>query len=317
MLLTISTTHEPATDLGFLLHKHPDRVRTVSFPFGVAHVFFPEATAERCTAALLVEVDPIGLVRRKGRSAEGFSLAGYVNDRPYAASSFLSVVLGKVFGTAMTGRSPDRPELAGEALPFVVQLPTVPCRGGESVVRELFGPLGYAVDATPTPLDERFPEWGDSRYLAVTLTGEVRLADLLAHLYVLLPVLDDEKHYWVGDDEADKLLAKGETWLAVHPARDLITRRYLKHRRALAAGVLAQLAEDDPVEPGAADEQLDQEEAAVEKPLGLNQQRLAAVTHAVVDAGASRVLDLGCGEGRLVRQLLQVPTVTQVTGVDV
>ncbi len=310
MLLTISTTHEPATDLGFLLQKHPDNVRTVSFPFGEAHVFFPEASDTRCTAALLVEVDPIGLVRRPGRGADGFSLAGYVNDRPYAASSFLSVALGKVFRTALNGRSEHRPELAATALPFVVELPTVPCRGGEAVLRELFEPLGYAVEAHPIALDERFPEWGDSRYLSVRLTGQVRLADLLAHLYVLLPVLDDEKHYWVGDDEADKLLAKGESWLGAHPARDLITRRYLKHRHSLAAIVLDQLADEDTQVEAEAET-----EAQADKP-SLNQQRIGAVVAVITGAAAAKVIDLGCGEGRLVQALLDAG-VAQVTGVDV
>jgi 3' terminal RNA ribose 2'-O-methyltransferase Hen1 len=320
MLLTISTTHTPATDLGFLLHKHPDHVRTVSLPFGDAHVFFPEAGDDRCTAALLVEVDPVGLVRgrRDGASGpESFSLAGYVNDRPYAASSLLSVALGKAFGTAISGRSDDRPELAARALPVEVEVPVLPCRGGEPVLRALFEPLGYDVRADRIALDGRFPEWGDSRYLSVRLSATARVADVLTHLYVLLPVLDDEKHYWVGEDEARKLLAKGEGWLAAHPARDLITRRYLRHRRSLAEPVLAQLAEDDPDVPGADDERHDDEEAEVEKPISLDRRRREAVVAAVVAAGATRVLDLGCGEGRLMEALLAQPSVVQVTGVDV
>jgi 3' terminal RNA ribose 2'-O-methyltransferase Hen1 len=322
MLLTISTTHRPATDLGFLLHKHPDNVRTVSVGFGDAHVFFPEAGEDRCTAALLVEVDPVGLARGRGaaRDRSGpdtFALAGYVNDRPYAASSLLSVALGKVFGTAMAGRCDQRPGLADRALPLEAEVAVLPCRGGEPVLRSLFEPLGYAVDAEAIALDDRVPDWGDSRYLSVRLRGTVRLADLLAHLYVLLPVLDDDKHYWVGEDEARKLLARGEGWLAGHPARELITRRYLVHRRALAAGVLAALAEDDPEEPGAGDERDDDDEAAVERPLSLDQQRRVAVVAALLGAGATRVLDLGCGEGRLVEALLAEPAVSQVTGVDV
>jgi 3' terminal RNA ribose 2'-O-methyltransferase Hen1 len=318
MLLTITTTHVPATDLGFLLHKHPDNVRTVSFPFGDAHVFFPEATSERCTAALLVEVDPVGLVRRKGRTGQqSRSLAGYVNDRPYAASSFLSVALGKVFGTAMTGRCDRRPELAAMALPFEIDIPALPCRGGEAVLRALFEPLGYRVTARAVALDDRFPEWGDSRYLSVRLHAVIRLSELLAHLYVLLPVLDDDKHYWVGDDEARKLMDKGGSWLAAHPARELITRRYLKHRRSLAAGVLAQLAEDDPVEPGAADEDLDRDEDSLERHISLNTRRLDAVITALKRSNATRVLDLGCGEGRLVQAVFRDADFHHVTGVDV
>src|SRR5690242_5325296 len=100
MLLTISTTHRPATDLGYLLHKHPGRVQSFPLNHGQAHVFYPEATEDRCTAALLLEVDPIGLVRRDGGRG-GFALDQYVNDRPYVASSFLSVAIGEVYGSAL------------------------------------------------------------------------------------------------------------------------------------------------------------------------------------------------------------------------
>lgn len=318
MLLTITTEHSPATDLGYLLHKHPGNVRTVTFPFGDAHVFFPEAEDQRCTAALLVEVDPIGLIRRRGRKGqESFSLAGYVNDRPYVASSLLSVVVGKVFGTAMSGRCDQRPELADTTLPFEVDVPVLPMRGGEPILRSLFESLGYEVEATPIPLDDEFPAWGPSRYWSVRLTGAVRLADLLSHLYVLLPVLDDDKHYWVGEDEARKLLDKGGAWLRSHPARELISRRYLKHRRSLANDVLARLADDTPDDRVDVDEEHDREEGQVEERISLSQQRLDAVTAAVLDAGPSRVLDLGCGEGRLVQALLKQPQVAHVTGADV
>ena len=144
MLLTIRTTHNPATDLGFLLHKNPSRVQSYPQSFGQAHVFYPEASEDGCTVALLLDVDPVGLVRRRrGPSGEGGTLDQYVNDRPYVASSFLSVAISDVFGTAMTGRSKERPDLAESELPFVAKLAVVPCKGGEPFLRRLFEPLGY------------------------------------------------------------------------------------------------------------------------------------------------------------------------------
>jgi hypothetical protein len=246
MLLTISTTHEPATDLGFLLHKNPGRVYSTDLPFGRAHVVYSDATEERCTAALLVEVDPVGLVRgRKGQKGNDFSLDHYVNDRPYAASSFLSVALNKCFGTALGGRSKERPDLVDAAIPLAARLPVVPCRGGETLLRRLFEPLGYHVTASPIPLDPQFPGWGNSRYLDVELTACCRLRDLLEHLFVLLPVLDDDKHYWVGPDEIDKLFRRGGGWLAAHSERELIAHRYLRHDRRLTRDALARLMEED------------------------------------------------------------------------
>ena len=318
MLLTISTTYRPATDLGFLLHKNPAQVHNVQMSFGTVHVTYPEATDERCTAALLVEIDPVGLVRdRKGPRGNDFSLAQYVNDRPYASSSFLSVAINKAFGTALSGRSKERPELAQTPIPVSVHLPVVPCRGGEAILRRLFEPLGYHVDAAAIPLDQTFPQWGDSRYLAVTLKATVRLRDLLEHLFVLLPVLDDDKHYWVGADEVDKLLRRAGEWLAAHPDRELITRRYLRHDRRLTTEALAQLLGDEPDDPAEAGARHDAEEAAVEKPISLNDQRLAAAIDQITASGARRIVDLGCGEGKLVQRILRDTAAEKVLGVDV
>ncbi|MFH0903062.1 MAG: 3' terminal RNA ribose 2'-O-methyltransferase Hen1, partial [Pseudomonadota bacterium] len=253
MLLTITSTTAPATDLGYLLHKSPFRAHELELSFGKAHVFYPEAQVDRCTAALLVEVDPIGLVRgRGGPAGEGRTLEQYVNDRPYVASSFLSVAIASLFGPALAGRSKERPELAATELPLEARLDVVPCRGGEVFLRRLFDPLGYTVTATQHQLDEHNRDWGGSRYFTVTLAGTKRLCDLLAHIYVLVPVLDDDKHYWVGDDEVAKLVRHGENWLAEHPEREAIANRYLKHRRTLARRALEQLlAEELPETDGA------------------------------------------------------------------
>jgi 3' terminal RNA ribose 2'-O-methyltransferase Hen1 len=318
MLLTITTTERPATDLGYLLRKNPSRVQSFPQSFGNAHVFYPEATLERCTAALLLEVDPIGLVRnRRGPAGEGHSLQQYVNDRPYVGSSFLSVAIGDVFGSAMTGKSKERQELAERCLSLEATLAVLPCRGGEKVLRSLFEPLGYTVKARGYPLDSKFGEWGDSQYFTVTLEGKVRLSQLLTHLYVLIPVLDNDKHYWVGDDEVEKLLRRGEGWLASHPQRDLITSRYLKYRRSLINDALERLVgEEDPT----ADEVQEthaQEEARVEERISLNEQRLGTVLAALKGSGAKRVLDLGCGEGKLLQVLLKERQFEQVVGMDV
>src|SRR4051812_27576048 len=158
MLLTIRTTHQPATDLGFLLHKNPGRLQSFDQSFGRAHVFYPEAGTEACTVALLLDVDPVGLVRRRqGPSGEGGMLDQYVNDRPYVASSFMSVAMNDVFGTAMTGRSKERPELADTPIPLAAHVAVVAIKGGDAFVRRLFEPLGYMVAITRHALDERDP----------------------------------------------------------------------------------------------------------------------------------------------------------------
>ncbi|MCE0539614.1 3' terminal RNA ribose 2'-O-methyltransferase Hen1 [Kineosporia rhizophila] len=363
MFLTITSTSDeseaaesPATDLGYLLHKHPDRAQKFGLPVGDAHVFYPRADATSCTAALLLEVDPIALVRGRGpRPADGFSLAQYVNDRPYAASSMLAVALGKVFRTAIAARCDARPDLPSKQLNLQVHLPALPCRGGAEVARRLFAPLGWEADITPVPLDPELG-WGDSRYLDVRLTGRMRLFEALSQLYVLLPVLDDAKHYWVSADEVDKLVRAGEGWLATHPERTLITERYLRHQRRLVneaserfAGLDdATLSDEDTELPadlvelkdevpgsgitvsvggvvavggeealGGAVALVEEPESHAERQVSLAVQRIRAVLEAVRASGAQTVADLGCGEGKLVKELLADSRFQRVLGVDV
>ncbi len=318
MLLTITTTHQPATDLGHLLRKNPARVQSYELSYGRAHVFYPEAGDERCTAALLLEVDPIGLVRnRRGPAGEARTLEQYVNDRPYVASSFLSVAIAEVFGSALSGKSKEREELVEVALPLSACLAVVPCRGGEEFLRRLFEPLGYRLTVAAHPLDEKFPEWGASPYFTVTLEATVPLRALLTHLYVLVPVLDNDKHYWVGDDEVEKLLRHGDGWLAQHPEREVIARRYLKHRRDLVGDALLRLTDEDDPDPDRSEQVHALEEAQIEERLSLNEQRLAAVVDALKSCGAKRVLDLGCGEGKLVRALLKERGFEEIAAMDV
>lgn len=317
MLLTISTTYQPATDLGFLLHKNPDRHHVAEFGFGTAHVVYPEATDERCSAAVLVDIDPVGLAVGRHTSASRFALAHYVNDRPYAASSFLSVALGRLFGTAMSGRSKERQELADRAIPLEASLPVVPCRGGQDLARRLFEPLGYAVEAQALPLDPQFPEWGASRYLALRIAATVRLRSMLEHLFVLLPVLDDDKHYWVGADEVGKLLRRGGQWLAGHPEHDLIARRYLRHDQRLTRAALAALVADDAADPDRSDQEQDAAEESVERQVSLHERRLATVLGVITASGARSVLDLGCGSGKLLAELVKEPGLQRIVGLDV
>src|SRR5439155_22567336 len=211
--------------------------------------------------------------------------------------------IAKAFGTALSGRSKERQELVEKPMSLEAKVAALPCRGGEPFLRRLFEPLGYEVTATPHALDLKFPEWGASPYFSVRLQAKVCLRDRLTHLYVLIPVLDDEKHYWVGDEEVEKLLRRGAGWLAAHPERAAIVDRYLKHRRGLARDALARLVEEDGPDPDEAEEAHGSEEAAVERGISLNEQRLGSVVAALRGSGARRVLDLGCGEGRLLRAL--------------
>jgi 3' terminal RNA ribose 2'-O-methyltransferase Hen1 len=326
MLLTITTTYRPATDLGYLLHKNPARHQEAELAFGRAHLFYPEAGEDRCTFALLLDLDPVALVRGNKGQDDGL-LDQYVNDRPYAASSFLSVAMATSLRTALNGRCDQRPELAQQPIPLEAAVTPLPVRGGADLVERLFGPLGYEIEAASIPLDETWPEWGPSPYVTLRLKAECRLADLLNHLYVLIPVLDLKKHYFIDGDEIDKLLARGGSWLAAHPDRELIARRYLKRKRSLAAEAISRLAEADDLQgeevtfDGAGDEPAelpkDAAEQSLEKPLRLHEQRLQAVVEVLKAFRARRVADLGCGSGKLLKRIMAEPQFEEILGLDI
>ncbi|WP_433299756.1 3' terminal RNA ribose 2'-O-methyltransferase Hen1 [Actinoplanes sp. CA-030573] len=302
MLLTVTTTHAPATDLGYLLVKHPGKVHAFDVPTGMAYVMYPEATEQRCTAALMLDVDP----RRLRLQRDSFDLGQYVNDRPYAASSLLAAALAKVFRSALRGASRDRPELAARRIPLEIRVPVL--RGTPELATRLFAPLGWQVTAAPIPLEPEIG--GDSRYLDLRLSGTLRLADALNHLYVLLPVLDDNKHYWVAPDEIEKLLRSGEGWLAGHPDKILIARRYLAHKRALADSALKRLEIDEEIKD-------EDQDLPVVRRSSLAEQRRDAVLEALHDVEAARVLDLGCGPGALLAALIKDRRFTEIVGCDV
>ncbi|MEI8146200.1 MAG: 3' terminal RNA ribose 2'-O-methyltransferase Hen1 [Alphaproteobacteria bacterium] len=316
MFLSITTTHRPAPDLGFLLRKNPARLHETPLPFGRAVTVYPEASEDCCTAALILDVDPVGLVRGKGEA--GGMIDHYVNDRPFAASSLLSVAIGRVWRDAMAGQSKDRPELADALIPFVAHVTPLPVRGEARLVRDLFGPLGYEVSVEPIPLDPLRSGWGDSPYVALTLRSVTRLSALLTHLYVLIPVLDDRKHYFVGDDEVQKLITRGEGWLGEHPLKEMIVNRYLKRRRSLVSEALAQLVGNEAEAEGQLDTaRKDNAEEAMERPLRLHEQRLNQVAQRLKELDSKRVLDLGCGEGRLIMRLSEERQFQEIVGVDV
>jgi 3' terminal RNA ribose 2'-O-methyltransferase Hen1 len=313
MLLTITSTHQPASDLSYLLHKHPDKVHEIEISTGVVHVFYPEVSENKCTICLLLDLDPVALVRRSsGPRGNDFALEQYVNDRPYVASSFMSSAIVKAFNTAMSGRCKDKPELVTVAMPFEVQIAAIPVRGGEAVVKQLFEPLGYSIELQRHPVDPHFPEWGHSRYFTLRLQNTVTVQQLLSHLYILIPVCDNDKHYWIGQHEIEKLLEKGKDWLPSHPAKEFITMRYLKNQRSLANQVMEVLLQDE-----VTGEEVENDQPEPEQKKRVHDLRLQAVRDELLQANAKTVVDLGCGEGKLLRLLMAEKQFEQILGMDV
>ena len=312
MLLTITYTGSHTQDLGYLLHKNPDRAQQFELNSGKAYVFYPEVSDERTTMALLLDIDPIDLARGKTGSRDG-GLFDYVNDRPYASTSFMSTAIVRIFGTAMNGRCDKKQELADTPLDLTATLYSLKDNAANELAEELFAPLGYKVTVKRSQLDEKFPEWGESPYIDLTISGKVKLSYMLDHIYVLIPVFDGQKHYYMDEEEIQKLVSHGEGWLEEHPSREKITRRYFSARKSYARKALDILLGDE------AEETAENEENTAEKTVRtpLNTQRLEAVKKAVLESGAKSVIDMGCGECRLTALLLSEPQIRKITACDV
>ncbi len=317
MLLTITMKGTNTQELGYLLHKNPYRAQCFDLSFGKAYVFYTEVTDSRTSAALLLELNPIDLARGKLGSKDG-GLFDYVNDRPYVSSSFMSTAINRVFSTAMNGKCIKRQELANSLLELEATVFNLPVRGDKELVKEVFEPLGYNVLVRESILDEQFPEWGESNYIDLTITGKVKLSDLLNHLYVLIPVFDKQKHYYMSEDEIDKLIRHGEGWLSEHPKKNTIIRRYFDMKRSYANRAIARLleaeAETEETEP---QKETTEDKEPTEKHIPLNTQRMEAVKKAVLESGAQSVLDIGCGECKLTSMLLRETQIKRITAADV
>ena len=316
MLLTITYTGQKTTDLGYLLYKNPYRPHVFALNYGKAYVFYPEVSNERTTAALLLDIDPIDLARGKVGTTGG-ELFDYVNDRPYVSSSFLSTAISKVFGTAMTGRADEHQSLSDSPLNLMATVTMLPCRGEQEKLNSVFEPLGYEVSYETFVSEENFPTWGESKYVNLTISGKVRLRDLLKHLYVLIPVFDKQKHYWVGTDEVEKLLRIGKEWLPNHPEKAYITARYLNRWRSLVNMAFERLATANAVDGEVLPAEPEELKDKPDKKLNLNKQRLGSVIAALKSQHAKRVIDIGCGEGNLLALLVKERQFTNITGVDV
>ena len=312
--LTITTTHSPATDLGYLLHKHPDKVQSFNIPGGKAVVFYLEATEQRCTATLLMDINNIDLVKVMRIPVDYSLMKHYVNDRPYVASSFMSSAISKVYGTAMNGNCKAKPELTAIEMPLQCKLSPINVKGGEEFIRRMFEPLGYDLNIHRLPIDSLDPEWGNSDYYSIALKNNILLKHLLSQLYILIPVFDKQRHYWISKQNVDVLLEKGSDWLPTHPEVEVITKYYLKHLRTLTQMALDRLL---------ADKNQDSNDEQTPNPIisnitgSLNRQRYKTVMETLKELGGRRVLDLGCGDGRLIKLLLKDSQFFKIIGMDV
>jgi 3' terminal RNA ribose 2'-O-methyltransferase Hen1 len=316
--LSIATTRQSATDLGFLLYKHPDRVfrSDASRNSKMSAVgFYPEAADERCEFCLIVEVDPVERVRG---ASWGAGIAQYVEPLPFLASSYMSQALSLCLRSAMNGivtsknASEEKRLQAAAVEKWPLEITVSPLRTSPALISRMFEPLGWDVSLHSVPLDIPGMTSEEARRCTdlhtLTIRGEATLQDALTHLYVLLPALDPARHYFYGEDEVQKLLDKSQNWLEQHPARELIVGRYLSKSRELRETALQQIAGDE--------DETAEDETATSEPGTAHDERHLKIIEIIRNAGDVSVVDLGCGEGKLLSRLAKLPGKLQITGVE-
>ena len=305
VLLLLTTTRRPATDLGRLLALESGEVHEFAVPGGIATLHLPEVSAHRCTAAVFLEWHHRG-------SDLGDDQAGAGGRAPVPAhvtSDMLADAVSLVFRNALAGASGHRyPHLLRAALPLEIVIPQFPCQAGVHLAERLFGPLGWRVLVDPVLLDARHPEWGDTGHSALTLRGTISLADAVTHLSVLLPVLvNGNKGRLAPEGRIGRLLRPYCDWLTRHPERQLIMGSYQKRRGA-------SLVRTTDASPKAVEMAHAVRPTVVRE--GLAVERLEAVLAALARTSAERVIDLGCGTGVLLARIAQDSRYTEVVGVD-
>ncbi len=303
MILNFNVKGENADKISFLLHKSPNKLHQFSLGFGSAYVFYSKYERNDVSFSLLVDIDPIDLVRGKNKNSQG--IFDYVNDRPYATSSFLCSAIAQVFSTALSGRSKEYEHLVKEEMEFKVEVVSLKVKTNLIMLNKIFDPLGYELEIKSHLLDEKIFGEEESNYVDLILKNKLTLQSVLQHLYVLIPVFDNNKHYFVNNDEVEKLLSKGGDWIDVHPEKDFITSRYLNSKFIDAKKLESLFSKEQ-------NKMIEER-----KKNSLNSQRLSQVTDVIESLNIKSLVDLGCGEGKLIKELLNNTSVEKILGVDI
>lgn len=321
MIMTMTAENLSGDHLGYLLHKNPANLHRASLSFGEGYVFFEETGEDRARVCLIVDADPLAMVQ--GRGDLGHADALYVNDRAYVPSSLLASAIIKFFGTALSGRCKERPDLVDKPLDLVVTLPSLAPRARVNLVARLFEPLGYAVERLSSTQQISDEAASEASGYGVKLSTTSTLRELLSQLVVLIPVLDyGGDHRWVDEADIEPFLRRVGSWLPDHPYASYIVMRAFKHQKHLIRSVIERYPsiEDSLARiPSAASEQWDdaQLEEMAQSPLSLNQQRFAAIESIIVSIHPSTLIDLGCGNGALIAYLAKKMRFDRLVGMDV
>jgi 3' terminal RNA ribose 2'-O-methyltransferase Hen1 len=282
MLLSISVEGAGADTLSYVVQKHPAKI----FEKGNLRLFFPKYDKNASSLVAMAEFPEFKLWDKDTPGADA-----YVSSREYALSSLFCRELKGAFGTVLSGKYKDEKDQKMAETPLEVVVDALPLATSltDEQLRSLFQPLRYAGFTPSYTVDHSYQyPWMPQRHrvLELALRGQKTIREVLRHLLVLIPAIDNYTHYTELDTLVAELKNYGEGWLDQHPKKAFITARFLRNSRKL-------IKEFD----GA--EEKKQGEAELEKRIFLGELRTNWFLDTVKRLGARSVVDAGCGSGRL------------------
>jgi 3' terminal RNA ribose 2'-O-methyltransferase Hen1 len=299
MQLTIQASGDNVQAISYLLAKNPNNLYERNHKGHLVRLFYSKFTETELEVTIFVTPDPIEMVKNNSNS---YDITHYINDREFAVSSIFCSFIRSALGTALNGQ-PKEEHLKWVNHPFSFNFefgPVVSSLSDEKLMN-LFEPIGYEVTINRPEIEYSFPIKTKSSARYLSIKGMKTLQEGLRHLFVLIPVIDNYKHYFIDEKEIEKLERYGEGWLEQHPLRDLIYRQALRFKEIYSL-VENSSKDEKKVEPV--------------KKVRLNELRYEKIVNAVSQMKPRSVVDFGSGEGKLSVQLGFVEGITEILAVE-
>ncbi|MGE6488602.1 3' terminal RNA ribose 2'-O-methyltransferase Hen1 [Paenisporosarcina sp. NPDC076898] len=299
MQLSIQASGDNVQAISYLLSKNPNNLYERNHKGHLVRLFYSKFTETELEVTIFVTPDPIELVKNNSNS---YDITHYINDREFAVSSIFCSFIRSALGTALNGQ-PKEEHLMWVNHPFSFNFefgPVVSSLSDEKLMN-LFEPIGYEVTINRPEIEYSFPIKTKSSARYLSIKGMKTLQEGLRHLFVLIPVIDNYKHYFIDEKEIEKLERYGEGWLDQHPLRDLIYRQALRFKEIYSL-VENSSKDEKKVEPV--------------KKVRLNELRYEKIVNTVSQMKPRSVIDFGSGEGKLSVQLGFVEGITEILAVE-
>ncbi|PYF06198.1 3' terminal RNA ribose 2'-O-methyltransferase Hen1 [Ureibacillus chungkukjangi] len=299
MQLTIRGTGQDIQVISYLLAKNPNNLYERRVSGHLVRMFFSQFSEEEVEVTFFVTPDPIELSRNNSKV---YDITSYINDREFVVSSIFCTFLRTALGTALNGKPVEEYEpWVNHPFPLEFSFGPVASQLTDQDIQSLFQPLGYAVEITYGEADYNMDFKSKSSARFITLKGSTTLQMGLRQLFVLIPVLDNYKHYYIDEQEVEKIVRYGEGWLDKHPKREFILRQALRFKEVY----------------GQFENQHTKKENESSPKLRLNDLRYDKIVGKVNQLKRKEtVVDLGSGEGKLSEKLGFIDGVKEILAVE-